>query len=126
MQTLLIINTAPDTVTLLTALFEQFGFVVVSCYTHDIRSGRSDLGQLIRQHAPKAVIYDVAPPYLRNWRFFEHLRSSLLAGLPVELTSTNTAITKSISGTDEDVYEVLETPSELQKILSAVRRATEK
>jgi CheY-like chemotaxis protein len=122
-ETLLIINTAPDTVALLTLLFEQFGFIVVSCYTHDIRSGRTDLGRLLEQHTPRVIVYDIAPPYERNWSFFEHLRDTLFFEIPIVLTSTNARLTKQIVKPDAEVYEVIETPSELQKILHAVRDA---
>ena len=123
MKTILIINTAPDTVSLLALLFEQFGFVVVSSYTHDIKSGRTDLGRVLEQHQPCVVVYDIAPPYHRNWSFFQHIREHLLNGIPIVLTSTNAVLVTRELKPDMEVFEVVETPTELQKILQAVREA---
>jgi CheY-like chemotaxis protein len=123
-DTILVVNTAPDTITLLQLLFEQFDYVVVSCYTHDVRSGKTDLGRLLDQHRPAVIVYDLAPPYERNWLFCQHLRSTVLKGIPVVLTSTNAALVKRVVKPDLEVYEIIETPSELQKILHAVRDVT--
>lgn len=123
MSVVLVINTAPDTVDLLTRLFEQFQFLVISSYTHDIRLGRTDLAALVDQHRPACVVYDLAPPYLRNWQFCQHLRKTVLSGLPIVLTSTNAQLTKEILAPDRTVYEVQESPSALQAILQAVREA---
>jgi CheY-like chemotaxis protein len=122
-QVILVINTAPDTVDLLTRLFEQFNFLVVSLYTHDIRAGRVDVGALIDQHRPAIVVYDLAPPYLRNWQFCQHLRSTSLKGLPLVLTSTNTKLAVELLSLDRTVYEIQESTEALQRILEAVRHA---
>jgi CheY-like chemotaxis protein len=120
---ILVINSAPDTVDLLTRLFEQFNFLVVSTYTHDIREGRTDLAALVDQHRPACVVYDLAPPYLRNWNFCQHLRGTILKGLPIVLTSTNAGLTTEILSPDHPVYEVQESTEALQSILHAVRTA---
>ena len=48
-----IINTSPDTVDLLRQVLQRAGFLVVSCYTFDIRDGRLD-GLLFRGLAERA------------------------------------------------------------------------
>src|ERR1041384_5606879 len=68
-----VINTSPDVVELLRAALEQAGLVTVSAFTYDIRDGRVDLEAFIRQHDPRVVVYDIAPPYDVNWRLFEHV-----------------------------------------------------
>jgi CheY-like chemotaxis protein len=110
-------------VDLLTRLFEQFNFLVVSSYTHDIREGRTDLAALVEQHRPVCVVYDIAPPYLRNWKFCQHLRATVLQGLAFVLTSTNVRLTNEILSPGEAVYEVQESTEALQAILHAVRDA---
>lgn len=117
-----VINTSPDTLDLLTTVLELAGFVTVSGYTHEIRDGRMDLGALIRQHQPKVVVYDIAPPYEANWRFFEHLRATILQGCVFVLTSTNAALVEGLAGTPR-IYEVVGKPFDLNVIVAAVRDA---
>src|SRR5688572_10085374 len=81
-----IINTTPDTVNLLRGAFERAGFVVVSGYTHDVREGKLDLELFLRTHQPAVIVYDVAPPYERNWRFLQHLRATVLQGFRFVIT----------------------------------------
>jgi DNA-binding NtrC family response regulator len=123
MTTILIVNTAPDTVELLAMYFEQHGYTVVSAYSHEIRRGETDLGAILRQHRPAVIVYDLAPPYERNWRFFLHLREELIAGYPVVFTSTNAALATKMLTPHSEVFDVIETPYELERILDAVRRA---
>jgi CheY-like chemotaxis protein len=118
---LLVINTAPDAVELLTFFFEQFEFIVVSTYTHDIRAGRVDLDRLLEQHRPAVVLYDLAPPYGRNWKVFEHLRATTLKHLPLVLTSTNARLAGEALGRTIEVLELAESTQHLQDILAAVR-----
>jgi CheY-like chemotaxis protein len=50
-------------------------------FVHALHSdGSVDLEALLRQHKPTVIVYDIAPPYVRNWRFFEHLRETILKG----------------------------------------------
>jgi hypothetical protein len=58
---------------------------------------------------------------VRNWTFFLHLRAGLLKGIPIVVTSTNAGLVRRVLEPDMEVFEVVETPSELQKILHAVR-----
>lgn len=122
-RVILVINSSPDTVNLLTVMLEQFGFVVVSTYTFDIRALRVDLTALIAQHRPAVVVYDIAPPYDRNWQFYLHLRQTTLDGLPLVLTSTNAALTTQLVSPDRQIYEVQESVDSLREILAAVREA---
>jgi DNA-binding NtrC family response regulator len=123
MTTIMIVNTAPDTVELLGLFFEQHGYTVVSAYTHEIRRGETDLGAMLQQHRPAVIVYDLAPPYERNWRFFLHLREDLIAGFPIVFTSTNAALATKMVKPQSEVFDVIETPYELERILDAVRRA---
>ena len=78
-----IFNTSPDTVDLLRIVLEQAGFVVFGAYSYDMRDGKIDITDMVKQHQPDLIIYDVAPPYDRNWRLFQHLCSMpALNGLP--------------------------------------------
>ena len=118
-----IINTSPDTVGMLTDLMERAGFIVVSLYTHEIRNGSVDLEAFLRTHQPRVVVYDIAPPYERNWQFLQHLRTTALAGYQFVLTTTNPARVEPLVKGDERVYEVVDNAGTLDEILRATREA---
>ena len=118
-----VINTSPDTVELLTRALEPAGFVVVSAYTHEIRTGGFPLDAFLRTHRPQLVVYDLAPPYERNWQLLVHLRAGPLANLQVVLTSTNVREARALAGRDEHIYEIIGKPYDLDQIVQAVREA---
>ena len=118
-----IINTSPDTVALLTDLLERAGFLVVSLFTHEIRNGSVNLEAFLRAHQPRVVVYDIAPPYERNWQFLQHLRTTVLAGYQFVLTTTNPVHVEPFVKGDERVYEVVDKAGTLDEILRATREA---
>lgn len=119
-----ILNTSPDTVNLLKDVLERAGMLVVSGYTHEIRDGRLDLDSFLRTHRPAVILYDIAPPYQRNWEFLQHLRTSVLREYRFVLTTTNTRqVEKFVSRRDEKIYEVVEKEDDLDAIVRATREA---
>jgi DNA-binding response OmpR family regulator len=119
----LIINTSPDTVDLLKDVFEQAGFLVVSTFTWAIQNGTADVESILRVHRPTVVVYDIAPPYERNWAFFVHLRDGLLKAVRFVLTSANVAHVEALVGRDERIYEVVGKPHDLDVIVRATKEA---
>jgi DNA-binding NtrC family response regulator len=119
-----VINTSPDTVDLLRDVLEAAGLVAVTGYTYDISSGKLDLERFLRVHRPEVVLYDVAPPYDRNWRLLQHLRNTVLSGYRLVLTTTNVARVEALVGAhDEKVYEVVGKAEDLDAIVRATREA---
>jgi len=118
-----IINTSPDTVGLLSELLERAGFLVVTAYTHSIRDGSVDLQAFLRTHRPRVIVYDIAPPYERNWQFLQHLRGTVLSGFKFVLTTTNPSRVEPFVKGDERVYEVVDKTGTLDEILRATREA---
>jgi DNA-binding response OmpR family regulator len=119
-----ILNTAPDTVELLRIFFEQSGFVAVNAFTFDIREGRTNLRAFVDEHKPDVVLYDIAPPYDRNFALFRHLRETgALKDLPVVLTSTNVRAVRSFVADPPEIHEVIGKPYDLNELLKAVRKA---
>jgi DNA-binding response OmpR family regulator len=117
-----VFNTSPDTVEMLRIALEREGFVVVAAYTFDLRDSKVDLEALVRQHRPVAIIYDVAPPYDRNWRLLEHIRSMpALGGISFIVTTTNVARVREVSGPDQELFEIVGKPYDLDQIIAGVR-----
>jgi DNA-binding NtrC family response regulator len=119
-----IINTSRDIVDMLRITLQYAGVVVVSALTNEIRDGEVNLEAFIRQHEPKVIVYDVAPPYEANWLLFQHMRQMpVMAGRYFVLTSTNKRHLEALAGPDMHIYEIVGKPVDLDAIVQAVREA---
>lgn len=119
-----VINTSPDIVDMLRMHLQRAGVVVVTAFTHEIRDGQVDLEAFIRQHEPKVIVYDVAPPYDANWQLFQHTkRMPFMADRFFVVTSTNVRHVERLAGPDSQIYEVVGKPMDLDEIVRAVREA---
>lgn len=117
-----VFNTSPDTVEMLRIVLEREGFIVVGAYTYELRDSKIDVEALVRQHQPKVIIYDIAPPYDRNWRLFAHMRSMpALVGIHFVVTTTNVARVAEVAGPDQELFEIVGKPYDLNRIVSAVK-----
>jgi CheY-like chemotaxis protein len=123
-MTVAIVNTTPDAVEMLRNVLTTAGFVVVSCYTHEVRDGKVDLEAFIRQHRPRVIAYDLAPPYGTNFQLFEHVRRMpAVQDCQFVLTSVNPANVSHLVR-DERVYEVVDRQEDLMKLVQAVKEAS--
>ena len=118
-----VVNTNPDLVELMKARIEAAGFVALVIHIAEIRAGL-DVGTILAQHDPKVIVYDVVPPYERNWRFLQHLRETMFDGRQFVLTSPNERALAKLVGRDEKVYEILSDGEDLDAIVQAVREAS--
>jgi DNA-binding NarL/FixJ family response regulator len=118
-----VINTNPDLVELLKTRLEAVGFVVLMMRVSDIRAGL-DVRGILTQHNPRVIVYDVAAPLERSWRFLEHLRATTFEGRRLVLTTPNAAALSRLVGKDETVYEILDDGADIDAIVQAVREAT--
>ena len=119
-----IVNSTPDAVQMLRDVFDRAGFLPVSCYTHDIRDGKLDFDAFIRQHQPRVIVYDIAPPYERNVRLFAHIRAMpVCAGMHFVITSMNPARAAALLGRDEQIYEVVDREEDVLRLVKAVKEA---
>jgi CheY-like chemotaxis protein len=120
-----VINSNPDIVRLLRTNIERAGFVVVVLHIEEIKRGVADVEMVFREHDPKVIVYDVAPPYDVNWRFLEHLRSSdTFGGRQFVLTSVNPKRLRQVVGNEESVYEIVGEPDDVREVIRAVKEAS--
>ena len=119
-----IFNSSPDTIEMLRLVLEPVGYVVIGAYTYEIRDGEVDVEAMIEEHRPKLIIYDVAPPYERNWRLFEQIaRMPALKGINFLVTTTNLKQVREMAGPDREIYEIVGKPYDLGLIVEAVKDA---
>ena len=120
-----IVNTNPDLVRILRMSLEKAGFVVFEFHIEDIKLGAADVDSLLRQHDPKVIVYDLAPPYDMNWRFLDHLRTSTgFKGRQFVLTSVNVRHAEDVVRADESVYEILGEEKDIAEVVRAVKEAS--
>lgn len=120
-----VINTNPDLVRLLRMNIERAGFVVLELHIEEIKLGLTNVETAFREHDPKVVVYDVAPPYDVNWRFLAHLRASpVFAGRHFVLTSVNPKRLRDVVGNEESVYEIVGEPEDVAAVVRAVKEAS--
>jgi DNA-binding response OmpR family regulator len=123
-----IFNTSPDTVEMLRIVLEQAGFVVMGLYTYEARDGRINIENIFQQHEPDVVIYDIAPPYEKNWREFQHMCSMpALSKRKFLLTTTNERrVRESVPGNLPEMFEIVGKPYDLGLIVEQVKKLTGK
>ena len=120
-----VVNTSPDTIDLLRDALDRAGFLVVSCYTHDIRDGRIDFEAFMRTHKPAVIAYDIAPPYERNISLYRHIRGmEAIRDARFVITATNAAQVQTLIGRDEHVYEIVGREEDLGRIVDAIKQAS--
>ena len=118
-----IINTSTEIRDLLTQVFEEEGFRVISAFAPEIKQGRPEIEDFLRQHTPRAVIYDIAIPYEENWRFFKTIEESEAGRLTrFVLTSINKRALEGLVG-PTPTLEIIGKPFDLDRLIEAVRLA---
>ena len=120
-----VVNTNPDLVRIMRITLEKAGFVVFEFHIEDIKLGAADVDSLLKQHDPKVIVYDLAPPYDMNWRFLDHLRTATgFKGRQFVLTSVNVRHAEEVIKGDESVYEVLGEEEDMAQLVRAVKEAS--
>lgn len=106
-------------------VMESAGFMVVSCFTHDIRDGQMDFEAFMRLHRPRVIVYDLAPPYERNFQLFQHVRAMpVVQGAHFVITSVNPKHVVGMVGRDQHVYEIVDREEDLLDLVKAVKEAS--
>lgn len=119
-----IINSTADIVDMLRIAMEQAGLVAVSALTPEIREGYIDLEQFVKQHEPKVIVYDIAPPYEPNWNLFQHVaKMPVMQGRQFVITTTNARHVERLASPQEHIHEVVGKSEDLGRIVQAVKEA---
>ena len=119
--TVAIFDASDDSVGTLEMLLFAHGFNVVNGHVAQIKRGLIDFVAFIQAHQPKAVIWDISPPYAENWAFFQLLRSSrVLHGRCVIVTTTDKQQLDAIVG-GGNTMEIVGKPYDLDLVLHTVR-----
>ena len=119
-----IFNTSPDTVEMLRIVLEQAGFVVMGLYTYEVRDGKINIENIFEQHEPDVVIYDIAPPYDKNWREFQHMCAMpALAKRKFVITTTNERrLREAVKENVPTMFEIVGKPYDLGLIVEQVKK----
>ena len=120
-----IFNSSEEVIDLLKDVLEKAGFLVVFGHVAEIRRGAIDLEAFVKQHQPKVIVYDLMPPYEVTWGFLEHFRQNeALQGVQFVVTSLNAQRVNEIVKPNEQVYEIVGKPFDLDQIVRAVKEAS--
>jgi DNA-binding response OmpR family regulator len=105
---------------MLTMMLTQRGYRAVSGAVDRVKSGELDLIAFIEGEQPDAIIWDIAPPYDRNWSLFRLVRAAV--SCPIVVTTTNQARLAEIIGPDNNAIELVGKPYDLELIVERTER----
>jgi DNA-binding response OmpR family regulator len=118
-----VINTSEEIAQALEWALQDEGWTTARAFTLDFKAGRQDLAAFLRQHDPRAIVWDIAIPYEENWAFCQQAQQlPETQGLPFVLTATNQAALEGLVG-PTNTLEIIGKPFDLQRMIDAVRRA---
>lgn len=118
--TLLLLNSQPDTITLLSDWFGALGASVHHLKTLELCHRLEESRSLINTIHADVVLFDLSIPYAQNWQCFKHVNEAGLFGAtPVILTTTNRRALDQIIGPTE-AFELIGTPHDLWRLQELV------
>lgn len=119
-----IINSNEDLLGILKDHFEEEGYMVATAHARAFRLHPERLEPFVTRADPQVLIWDLAPPYDENWRFFQHIRQlPVMRGRRFVLTSTNEQQVHKVADMDERVIEIVGKPFDLDHLVQVVERA---
>jgi DNA-binding NtrC family response regulator len=123
--TVLILNGSEDLLAVLGELLQAEGIATVCARIPDIERGREDVSQLVREHDPAVIVFDVSVPFGRSWATFQELSvRPEVAGRPFVLTTTNREGAEQYTG--PGVIELLLKPYDIGQFTTAVKEALDR
>jgi DNA-binding response OmpR family regulator len=120
-KTIGVFNASEDTVDMLIQELTHRGHHGVGGAVDDVKSGQSDLIAFLETHRPDAMIWDISPPYDRNWTFTKLVRAVLnVYRCSLVLTTTNTQQLDRAIGNASDAIEIVGKPYDIEAIVDRV------
>ncbi|HLW03880.1 MAG TPA: hypothetical protein VKT82_34855 [Ktedonobacterales bacterium] len=103
---------------------EEEGYVAIPAHGYQLLERQESLEQFLAEQAPHVILWDIAPPYDVNWRYFQEARNlPVMRSRPCILTTTNVGRLREIIDTPEAIIEIVGKPYDLEQILGAVKKA---
>lgn len=122
-----VFNASDDTVEMLKEILAHRGFRAFGGHADDVKSGALNFVEFLTTHKPDAIVWDIAPPYDRNWNFFQLIRTvEPLHGCGLVLTTTHKQHLDTLAGLDTGAIEIIGKPYDLGAIADAVVRSVER
>jgi hypothetical protein len=120
--TIAIFNSSEDTVEALRLAFQHRGHEAVSAHIDEIKRGQVDFLDFLKTHDPRAVVYDISPPYDNNFIFLKLLLDTrVMEGRPVVLTTTHKANLERLVG-PTDAIEIIGKPYDIEQVVTTTVR----
>ena len=114
--TILLLNSHPDTLELLTDWFGAQGATVHQARTSEMCRRHDEARALLDLMKPNVILFDLAIPYRQNWECLQRLiQSGLFGSIPVVLTTPNRRALDQLVG-DTGAFEVIGTPHDLWRL----------
>jgi DNA-binding response OmpR family regulator len=118
-----IANTNDDIIELIRMVLERDGFATAVVHLVDIKNGRADFNDFLRQHDPAAIIFDIPPPYDDNWTFVNTLRAlPAMNDRAVVVTTTHKPHLERLVGGATGAVEIVGKPNDTYEVLDTVKR----
>jgi DNA-binding NtrC family response regulator len=123
MAVVAVINSSADTVEMLRLSLQREGFDTVTAHIDEVKRGTLHFPRFLQEHDPRAIVYDVSPPYDQNWTFLDMLRRlDVMQGRAVVVTTTHKGNLEKLVGPTEAI-EIIGKPYDIEQVVAAVKRA---
>jgi DNA-binding response OmpR family regulator len=120
-----ILDTSEDIVDMLRAVLEGEGWIVVADYVIHYRRCEKDLVEFLNEHNPRAILFDIGPPYEANWNYFQAVRALReTKDCAIVVTTTNKARLEEIVG-PTNALEFVGKPYDISDLIDRVKSAVE-
>jgi CheY-like chemotaxis protein len=127
LPTIFIINTSDDYLDIMRRLLNSEGYIAIPFSITDIKSGMVDIAERMREQDPKVIVYDIAFPYIENWRQFQNILSlESSKNREFIITTPNINALEQQVGKSVTAYQIIDKEVDLQKLVTHVHSVWEK
>jgi DNA-binding response OmpR family regulator len=124
-QTVALFNANSDTVEMVRRMLDASGLVcLIGCNVAELKKERPNFASYLRLHDPDVVIFDISPPYVENWAFFQTVHNvKAMEGRGLVLTTPNKQRLDEAAGENSKAFEIVGKPYDLAQIKGAIDAA---